>query len=81
MRLTDRLIQDTQRKQNEQKKRRIADEPDDMQIEHDPIHFMPINKQKGAFDGINNSGSSINTAESVFDRTAVFRTDSGNEEF
>ncbi|MBR5420211.1 MAG: hypothetical protein IK115_03575 [Lachnospiraceae bacterium] len=72
MRIDDRLT-----KQNLEllKKRRRQQqlEEDEETLSYAPSYrSKPINKQKGAFEKENFGG--INTAESVFDRTAVFRT-------
>ena len=69
MRLTDRLLDGTKKQleKSKEKKRRIDD--DDM----DYITYKSIgnlNEYKGVF--ANDDDTSINTAKSVFDRTAVF---------
>ncbi len=76
MQLTDRMIKETQELDRQQKKRNavINVEPDE---DVETLTYMPrpafkyLNEDKGAFDS--KDETSINTAKSVFDRTAVFR--------
>ncbi len=72
MRVDDRLAK--QNKELEKKKKKQQD-PDDGEITLtylERLQIPPINKNKGAFH--DNSGDGINTAQSVFDRTAIFHT-------
>ncbi len=77
MRLTDRMLQET-RKLNKQKKKE-NDIQQDKDEDETGMMYLPrpkigyLNKYKGVFDG--EDDTSINTAKSVFDRTAVFHTD------
>lgn len=72
MRVDDRLAK--QNKELEKKKKKQQD-PDDGEITLtylERLQIPPINKNKGVFH--DNSGDGINTAQSVFDRTAIFHT-------
>ena len=77
MRLTDRMLQET-KKLNKQKKKE-NDIQQDKDEDEMGMMYMPrpkigyLNKNKGVFGG--EDDTSINTAKSVFDRTAVFHTD------
>ncbi|MBR6257309.1 MAG: hypothetical protein IKR23_08020 [Lachnospiraceae bacterium] len=76
MRLTDRMIEET-KKLNRQKKKE-NDIQQDQDEDEMGMMYMPrpanryLNKDKGVFG--NDDDTSINTAKSVFDRTAVFHT-------
>ena len=76
MRLTDRMIEET-KKLNRQKKKE-NDIQQDQDEDEMGMMYMPrpvnryINKDKGVFG--NDDDTSINTAKSVFERTAVFHT-------
>ncbi len=76
MGLTDRMIRSNKEQERQKKK--------ETQIQLDPedgetgMIYMPrpafkyLNEDKGVFD--NTDETSINTAKSVFDKTAIFRT-------
>jgi len=78
MRVLERLLQDTKRQ--EQKKRQVGRQED----EEDTMAYMErgktrfLNQETGAFSTKTFEG--INTKGSVFDETAVFRTNPGMPE-
>jgi len=76
MRLTDRMIYET-KKVNQQKKKENDIQQDQDEDETGMAYMprprmVPLNDYKGVFD--HTDETSINTAKSVFDRTAVFHT-------
>ncbi len=76
MRLTDRMLNET-KEYNRQKKRendiQQDVEEDDMGLSYmDRPAFRFLNEDKGVF--ANDDDSSINTAKSIFDRKAIFKT-------
>ena len=76
MRLTDRMLYET-KKLNQQKKKENDIQQDQDEDETGMAYMprprmVPLNANKGAFD--NTDDTSINTAKSVFDRTAIFHT-------
>ena len=79
MKLTERVLMD-RKTQEREKKRKFnfwEDEADAMGYAYEKapgIRF--INAEKSVFD--NKDDTSINTAPSVFDRTAIFRTNTNN---
>lgn len=64
------------KKQRQERARRLPPEdPDQVEIEMDQPHYAPINTAKSIFnEGLEKRFGGINTAPSVFDRTAVFQT-------
>lgn len=64
-------------KQNKQKQKPGKDDgPDDIEIEMDRVRQISLNKQKSVFDTEGgNCTPGINTAPSIFDKTAVFHVD------
>lgn len=78
MKLTDRMLYET-KKYNQQKKKE-NDIQQDQDEDETGMAYMPrpdlvfLNENKGVF--ANDDNSSINTAKSVFDRTALFHTES-----
>lgn len=76
MRVQRELSQNNQKADDKKKKKRRRDDaPEDDQIEWKPKEWHYINEGPGAFSSVMDSG--INTQPSVFDKYAVFRTDSG----
>ena len=80
MKMTDRIVADANANKKELDKKRAQYYYDDlngtemgMAYEH-PIPMMNINSKKSVFDTPDET--SINTAKSVFDRTAIFHTNS-----
>ncbi|MCR5278206.1 MAG: hypothetical protein K6E19_02085 [Lachnospiraceae bacterium] len=72
MHIDERLAKQNKELQKKKQKRTFDDDGEDT-LTYAPWKVMePLNKYKGAFN--DNSGSGINTAQSVFDRTAVFHT-------
>ena len=72
MRIDERLTKQNQEILKRKKKQQLAEEDEEtLSYAERPI-MKPINKNKGAFEG--REGDGINTAQSVFDRTAVFHT-------
>lgn len=70
----DTMILD-KKKQQEQRRRSMPEEPDEVEIEMELPRYEPINAAKSVFDeGLEKRFGGINTAPSVFDRSAVFRT-------
>ncbi len=70
MRIDDRLA-----KQNQEllkKKKQQAEEDEDTLTYAQRKRMQPLNKTKSAF--ADNSGDGINTAKSIFDKTAIFHT-------
>ena len=72
MRIDDRLVKMNQDKLKKQKRRQQLDEDEETLTYATRPMMRDLNKEKGKFDG---GFQGINTAESVFDRTAIFRTD------
>ena len=76
MRLTERMLEETKKvnrlkkKENDIKQDQDEDETGLMYMPRPTRYF--INKDKGVFG--NDDDTSINTAKSVFDKTAVFNT-------
>ena len=71
----DRMM-DVKKKQLEERNRRLPPEnPDEVEIPMElPLH-QPLNTAKSVFDeGLERRFGGINTAPSIFDRTAVFHT-------
>ena len=68
--VVDRLVQQN-RKNAEKKKRQQLEEDEEWMTYAVRQRMTPINKDKGVFP---EESSGINTRESVFDRTAIFRT-------
>ena len=72
MRIDDRLTKQNQDLLKKRRRQAQLDE-DEETLSYAPSYKnKPINQQKGAFE--KESFGGINTAESIFDRTAVFRT-------
>ena len=71
MRIDDRLAK--QNKDIQKKKKRYYDDDGEETLTYDRrLRMEPLNKTKGAFG--DDKGGGINTAPSVFDRTAIFHT-------
>lgn len=71
MRNVDRL---EQQRQLRQKKRELPSPDEETEEEIKMPRFVPLNKGKSAFDtGADKIFGGINTAPSVFSKTAVFR--------
>ena len=82
MRLTDRMIENTKELNKQLKKQNDIQQDvdeDETGMAYAPREMRPfLNEEKGVFDtGV--MGEGINTAKSVFDRTAVFHVKDGNE--
>ncbi len=75
----DTMIRD--KKQQQERRRRLTpEEPDEVEIELELPRYEPLNAAKSVFDeGLEKRFGGINTAPSVFDRTAVFRTKKENK--
>ena len=75
----DTMIRD--KKQQQERRRRLTpEEPDEVEIELELPRYEPLNAAKSVFDeGREKRFGGINTAPSVFDRTAVFRTKKENK--
>ena len=72
---TDNMLKQKQQqdRQKQNQKDRAFQEDDEMGYAYDTYHpFKDINSTKSAFDEPDET--SINTAKSVFDRTAIFHT-------
>ena len=73
MRVEKELVRSNKNADEDKKaKKRRLDEPDDDLIEYRPHEWHYINEGRNAFTS--NMDSGINTAESVFDKYAVFKT-------
>lgn len=73
--MLDKRIQE----QNKRKNRPRPPEEDELEEALDRPRFLPLNRRKSAFDSDEgNRAGGINTAPSVFETQAVFRT--GGEE-
>lgn len=71
----DNRINEQNKKKNTPK---IDNEPDDMELEETRQPLLALNRQRSVFDtDSGNSTSGINTAPSVFEKTAVFRSTEG----
>lgn len=71
MRVTESLIR--QNKRNNQKKNQFNEEDEPtMRYKEEKHEYWAMNQNKSAFESSFPEG--INTAESVFDKTAIFRT-------
>lgn len=69
----DKRIEEQNKKKNQPK---ADDEPDDMDIQLERERMQALNRQKSVFDtDTGNNTPGINTAPSVFDKTAVFHTE------
>ena len=75
----DTMIRD--KKQQQERRRRLTpEEPDEVEIELELPRYEPLNAAKSVFDeGLEKRFGGINTAPSVFDRTAVFHTKKENK--
>lgn len=75
----DTMIRD--KKQQQERRRRLTpEEPDEVEIELELPRYEPLNAAKSVFDeGLEKRFGGINTAPSVFDRTAVFHTKKENQ--
>lgn len=72
MRVTESLIR--QNKINNQKKNQFnEDDEPTMRYKEERIEYWALNQNKSVFESKFQEG--INTAESIFDKNAVFRTD------
>lgn len=68
-------MMEAKKKQQEKRRRLEPEEPDEVEIEMELPRYEPINAAKSVFDdGLEKRFGGINTAPSVFDRSAVFRT-------
>ena len=71
----DKRIEEQNQKKNKPK---TDDEPDDMDILLERQRMTALNMQKSVFDtDTGNNTPGINTAPSVFEKTAVFRSSEG----
>ncbi len=84
MRFTDRIIEE-QRKSRLQQERETDNQQDENQEDEMGLAYKPrprmrfLNENRGIFD--NKDDHSINTAPSIFERTAIFHVgDRDNEE-
>lgn len=69
----DKRIEEQNKKKNQPK---ADDEPDDMDIQLERERMQALNRQKSVFDtDSGNNTPGINTAPSLFDKTAVFHTE------
>lgn len=76
MRVTESLIQ--QNKINNQKKNQFNEEDEStMRYKEKTQEYWALNQSRSVFESEFQNG--INTAESVFDRKAVFRTQESNK--
>lgn len=81
-RLTDRVLREANERNREAEKKRSRifypelDGTETGMAYMDPPGFININSDKSVFD--TDDDTSINTAKSVFDRTAVFHTGTTN---
>ena len=74
MRSVDRLEQQRRRKRQQRHNTPAPDETLEDELEHP--RALPLTQQKSVFDaGADRSLGGINTAPSVFDRSAAIRTD------
>ncbi len=71
MRIDDRLVKQNQELLKKKKKRQQDDDEETLTYATRP-KFRDLNKEKGKFEG---GFGGINSTESIFDRTAIFRTD------
>ncbi|MCR5054136.1 MAG: hypothetical protein K6A69_04770 [Lachnospiraceae bacterium] len=80
MNLTDRMLKGTKDLDKEQKRKKnnaIVEEDEMGYAYMDAPKWGYLNENKGVF--ANDDDNSINTMKSVFDRTAVFHTNSGDQ--
>lgn len=67
-------------KDTKKRKPRPDTEPDDMELEAEREKAFSLNRQKSVFEtGSINNAQGINTAPSVFERTAVFKIGGSGE--
>lgn len=71
MRLTDRLIKDTEKKQNAQ--RPIEEDEEETMTYQERRPIVSLNAAPGVFESKMERG--INSEKSIFDKTAIFRTE------
>lgn len=79
MKLTERVLNEEKRNLNEKKRRdQFWQDEEDAQgyMYEDAPKWIPLNSKESAFT--NKDDKSINTAESIFDRTAIFRVGTGD---
>ena len=70
----DRMM-DVKKKQQDRARRLPPESPDEVEVEMELPHYAPLNTSKSFFDeGLEKRFGGINTAPSVFDRSAVFHT-------
>lgn len=76
MRIVDRELEKNQKQRQNDAARRIAgEEPEDMELTIPAPPLQALNRTAGVFDeSAKKMWSGINTAPSVFERGAVFRT-------
>ena len=83
MKLTDRMIQENKKLNRETGKKRSKYFSQDLNGDEESMTYMDrpafrsINSQRSVFD--NADETSINTAKSIFDKTAIFHTKSNEE--
>ena len=83
MKLTDRMIQENKKLNRETGKKRSKYFSNDLNGDEEGMTYMnrpafqSINSQRSVFD--NADETSINTAKSIFDKTAIFHTKSNEE--
>ena len=74
MRSIDRL-EKNRRIEQQRRRRRMDEEPEDMEEELPHPPYVALDRAKSVFDrGADKRWGGINTAPSVFDRQAVFKT-------
>ncbi len=73
MRVTEALLR--QNYQNRNKPKFDEDDEPTQTYNHEKKKWQALNQNRSAFDSVMEQG--INSAESVFDRKAVFRTNNG----
>ena len=70
----DRMM-DVKKKQQDRARRLPPESPDEVEVEMELPHYASLNTSKSVFDeGLEKRFGGINTAPSVFDRSAVFHT-------
>jgi len=74
-RMIDRLAEEERKRRASRKKDPFDGDDDDVEITMEKPPFQFLNARRSVFDeGVDDRFGGINTAPSVFDRQAVFRT-------
>ena len=73
MQLTDRLIKDTEKKQKGQRPIVDEDEEEETMTYQERRPVVSLNTTPGVFES--KMGRGINSEKSIFDKTAIFRTE------